>query len=240
MRMYKRIYNIVENQVHSYYMEETVQKNLQAVCFEMVSNTPFLIIPGNSNLFIWNIYRKTVRHYQYTQYAKVVAETKERILGIRFQGDCRVVYDEQVLLSIIPELNVMIDFAKMVRFWERNLNHIFRIEGAHPLLKNSITEIERTNGMVNIENMLEPYGYSMRQLQRIFKQWFGYGPKRYCQYARLLHVISHMQEKQDISVAGIVEHVGYADASHFQREFKQYMGMSPKQFQKQYLGNFLR
>lgn len=230
----------MENHAHSFYMEKTLQKNLQVVCFEMVSGKPILIIPGNSNLFIWNIYRKTVRHYQYLQNAKVIHETGERLLGIRFQGECRGLYDDKVLLSIMPELDVIMDFSKLIRFWECNLNHIFRIEKAHPLLKNSIMEIEHTNGMVNLENMLEHYGYSMRQLQRIFKQWFGYGPKRYCQYIRLLHVISNMQKNQDISIAGLARHAGYADASHFQREFKQYMGMYPKQFQKQYLGNFLR
>lgn len=43
-----------------------------------------------------------------------------------------------------------------------------------------------------------------------------------------------MEEDTGSTFAQIAEETGYADPSHFQREFRRFVGMTPKQFQAEY------
>ena len=51
---------------------------------------------------------------------------------------------------------------------------------------------------------------------------------------RLQAALRKMEEDTGSTFAQIAEETGYADPSHFQREFRRFVGMTPKQFQAEY------
>ncbi len=229
-----------KHMLDTYYIEKVLPEYPDIVCFEILSNQDVLLIPGNDQLFIWNLDRHTLQHYKFLQYTEKLHVAGERLFGIRFCNKCRIMCNRQWIKDCMEKLVDAFDFTMRTRFIYTNLKYIFYMEEVHPVLRKTVAEIERLQGTGVIENLAEAYGYSKRQLERIFKQYFGYGPKRYSQYVKLLHAISKMQEKPETSIIEFAGEAGYADIPHFQRQFKQYIGIPPRQFRKRYMGNFLR
>src|SRR5690606_17275722 len=67
---------------------------------------------------------------------------------------------------------------------------------------------------------------SVRQLERLFKESTGQSPQAYARGVRLrmaAWMLSHSRK----SVAAIAVSCGFADASHFGREFRAAFGMPP-------------
>lgn len=230
----------MEKQQGHIYMEQSLRISDDIVCFETMQERKPLVFPGNSNLFLWDLENGALQHYAYPQYGKELVLAGERLFGIRFRGNFAVTYREETAGEGRFFLEGTQDFEERVRYLQQHFKRMFHLKGCHPLIKYIMEETERTKGILSMESAAESYGYSLRQAERLFKQHFGYGPKRYCQYERLLRVISYMQENPDRTWDRLAKSAGYADVSHFQREFRQYMGVSPKQFRKEYLGNFLR
>jgi AraC-like DNA-binding protein len=74
---------------------------------------------------------------------------------------------------------------------------------------------------------LKDYGISERQFERKFLQTIGFTPsfyKRVCRFERALFRIQYGHYK---SLAALSYELGYADQSHFNREFKQFSDLTP-------------
>jgi AraC-like DNA-binding protein len=74
----------------------------------------------------------------------------------------------------------------------------------------------------------------MRQLERLFKETYSYGPKQFCRKERILYMLEYMLEHSGSRIQWAVEQAGYSDRSHFQREFQHFFGMTPVQFLQKY------
>lgn len=95
------------------------------------------------------------------------------------------------------------------------------------LLKNIC--MEETEA-ANLAQIAEKYGYSLRYLQKLFLSLIGISPKTYFtikRFNRCLNLIS----ASDQSFTSVAYELGYADQSHFIREFRKYSGGTPRHFQ---------
>lgn len=72
-------------------------------------------------------------------------------------------------------------------------------------------------------------GLSTRQFQRRFRRQFGYSPKRYQRYSRMLGMIQALRSGniKAHNLADLAAEFGYYDQSHLVREFKAFVGLSP-------------
>lgn len=93
-------------------------------------------------------------------------------------------------------------------------------------------EIKKNNGNISISNVALVSGYSVRHVNRIFTEYFGYGPKEYCKLLRFHKTLSEILRDPMRSNSEFIQNIGYSDQAHFQREFKAFMGETPKQFIK--------
>lgn len=69
-------------------------------------------------------------------------------------------------------------------------------------------------------------GVSERTLQRICDQAFGFSPKALLRQKRFLRTLERVRGVLDRPLSGLIDD-GYFDQAHFNRDFRQYMGMSP-------------
>lgn len=90
--------------------------------------------------------------------------------------------------------------------------------------------IMQTKGQATIDGIKSSSNLSLRQLQRKFKASIGFSPK----YLLRMHRFQESKRKYVFgnfhSLTQLAYECGYSDQSHFNREFKEFSGMSPKSY----------
>lgn len=71
---------------------------------------------------------------------------------------------------------------------------------------------------------------SRKQFERVFREHVGMNPKEYARIARFQRALRMMQSGSR-DYPGIAYACGYADQSHFIRDFRQFSGLTPRQLQ---------
>lgn len=108
------------------------------------------------------------------------------------------------------------------------------MSGTHDLLiAPAVTEIKRnfTNPDLTISKLADLCGISEVYFRALFSRRFGMSPKEYIIRQRIRHA-RQLLESGQFSVNETAGLCGFAEPCHFSREFKKYVGISPKQYSK--------
>lgn len=138
-------------------------------------------------------------------------------LAVEMERECRVA-DELTPLAVeglvLQLLAVIARGEREVRGASRSLQRVFaRIEAefAEPL---SIAQLARDEGIHPV------------YLARAFRRLHGCGPADYLRRLRIDHA-ARLLSQTDLPLARVAAAVGYADQSHFHRQFRRRMGATP-------------
>lgn len=91
--------------------------------------------------------------------------------------------------------------------------------------------IARRQGRAPISQLAEELGAGQRQLERRFRHWLGLSPKQFSRLQRVAAsraLVKAAPATPDL--AGLALDAGYYDQAHFQREFRQVVGLTPLQY----------
>jgi AraC-like DNA-binding protein len=87
--------------------------------------------------------------------------------------------------------------------------------------------------ITRVEMLVERFDTGLRQLQRVFRDYVGVSPKWVIQRHRLIEAAERLRNRDDsINFAGLASDLGYSDQSHFIRDFKNMVGMTPADYHK--------
>jgi AraC-like DNA-binding protein len=175
------------------------------------------------------------------------------IVAARFQPDGFIPFSsypvQQMENTPVP-LNKL--FGKDVSVFEKNvlnaatnderinfitaflLRRLQTAEAADRITKAGIETLLQSNGQINIDELAEQLQVNRRQLERRFSSAIGLSPKQFSKVIRLQSTLKIMQQKQFTSLTSLAYENGYYDQAHFIKDFKEFTGISPKQF---YAGN---
>ena len=101
------------------------------------------------------------------------------------------------------------------------------------VIKEVVKEVLRTRGQKSVQDLAVFSGYSIRQLERTFKQATGFSPKYFSRITRFQHTMKLFGANFDGNLGTLAYDGGYADQAHFIREFSEFSGMSPKVYFKE-------
>ncbi len=76
-------------------------------------------------------------------------------------------------------------------------------------------------------HQLKQYQISERQFERKFLQYVGFTPSYYKRILRFENALYRLQHSHYKSLANLAYELGYADQSHFNRDFKQLSSLTP-------------
>ncbi|RAJ29531.1 helix-turn-helix transcriptional regulator [Pedobacter cryoconitis] len=103
--------------------------------------------------------------------------------------------------------------------------------GEDQLIKDSIRQISHNPGSL-IRDLSKHYQLSERQFERRFKQTTGVSPYQYSKILRFQRSLSKLNLHTTENLSDVAYQSGFADQSHFIREFKQYAGLTPNSYLK--------
>ncbi|MGM0216857.1 AraC family transcriptional regulator [Enterococcus sp. AZ109] len=89
----------------------------------------------------------------------------------------------------------------------------------------------RSKEQLLMKNIYQDANVSMSYGLEVFKKIYGISPKEYLDRLKLKEA-RRLLKNPDISVESISEQIGYANITHFSRQFKKWTGLSPRAYRK--------
>ena len=130
---------------------------------------------------------------------------------------------------LINQWKLSNSFDKRVELFQDYLNS-FPTYHISSSVVHMLTTIEESNGSVLVSQLARDLCYSERHTNRLFLDTFGFGPKDYCKYVRFQNCLNEILSDPIRSNSEFIQNIGYSDQAHFQREFKSFTGITPKQY----------
>lgn len=131
---------------------------------------------------------------------------------------CRVRYaaDDGEVIALIEDFVARQLARSADSVYLPRLQHVSRAIEAHPALSPA--------------ELADMACLSERQFRRVFEDHVGMSPKRMLKVTRFLRAARSIQELGDHDFTDIVYGMGYTDHSHFNKDFREFAGMSPTEY----------
>ena len=97
-----------------------------------------------------------------------------------------------------------------------------------PEIQHAANRLRATKGSASIEALASEIGWSRRHLATRFREATGLPPKALARLIRIEHAAQRV--RAGTPLADIAYESGYADQSHFNRDFRELVGCTPTQF----------
>jgi AraC-like DNA-binding protein len=100
------------------------------------------------------------------------------------------------------------------------------------LIPASLTMLRAREGHLPISDLAHELAVSQRQLERLYQSQVGMSPKRYAQLLRVETARLALKQMTEQSTATLAAELDFYDQSHFIREFRAVIGMTPTAYMK--------
>lgn len=104
-----------------------------------------------------------------------------------------------------------------------------QVRGLHPAVAQAL---HRFDAAPDVYAAVKASGYSHRQFAVLFRQGVGLTPKLFCRVLRFQRVLHRIATYPAASWADLALFAGYADQSHFNREFREFAGITPGEYRQ--------
>lgn len=94
-----------------------------------------------------------------------------------------------------------------------------------------INEIKSARGLVSVGALADKVGISNRQLVRRFDNCIGLSPKEFIRITKFISSLDMMNYSKNKNLTEIALESGYYDHAHFIRDFREFSGMTPTDYQ---------
>ncbi len=134
-----------------------------------------------------------------------------------------------------------IQLEKEVLFAKDNAERIKLIESfllgflsdpkiVHTITKTCVEAILQSQGQLSVIDLADKMNVNRRNLERKFTSAIGMSPKQLSRVVRLQAAIKMMEENSFSNLTSLAYENGYYDQAHFIKDFKEFTGISPRQF----------
>jgi len=100
-------------------------------------------------------------------------------------------------------------------------------DGGDHQVAHALARLDGATGDAAVAKIAREVGLSERQLERRFLTRVGVTPRRYASLRRFDRAVALAQSSATLADAALA--AGYADQSHFNREFRRYAGGAPSE-----------
>jgi AraC-like DNA-binding protein len=133
------------------------------------------------------------------------AETRDRLLSAGSPGQ-QLDFFESLLAAWLP-----------------------RVHGLHPAVAHALERFAMTS---DVREVVRQTGYSHRRFIALFRQAVGLTPKLYCRVLRFQRTLERMAADPAPALVELALEAGYSDQAHFNREFREFTGLTPEEYRE--------
>jgi AraC-like DNA-binding protein len=101
-------------------------------------------------------------------------------------------------------------------------------------MEHAITQIVQSGGSLSLKALHKDLALSERSVERKFKQYVGLSPKLFARICRFQSSLNQIRTLRHEKLSDVAYENEYADQSHLIRTFREFSGMSPNEYQKQF------
>ncbi|MBC9933863.1 helix-turn-helix domain-containing protein [Chitinophaga qingshengii] len=98
------------------------------------------------------------------------------------------------------------------------------------IVQSTVETILTANGQLSVDELSKQANVNRRQLVRKFSFAIGLSPKQLSKTIRLQHTLKMLLNKKDVSLTALAYEGEYYDQAHFIKDFKEFTGLTPKEF----------
>ncbi|MEI4619531.1 AraC family transcriptional regulator [Bacillus pfraonensis] len=181
-----------------------------------------------------------------TKYMDLISDGHVSLMGVRFQPwgfasffretmkeltnqmvplETLIGYEAKLLEEMIYGANKEEALSILEKFLVKRLTGI-----QNEIMIPMVSKLKSKKGNIHIKSMAEEFYISERQMERFFRQHIGVSPKKLSTILRFDAARTCMIFAPHMSMQEIMYKFGYYDYSHFTKDFRNYLGMSPKEY----------
>jgi methylphosphotriester-DNA--protein-cysteine methyltransferase len=108
------------------------------------------------------------------------------------------------------------------------LRRSLRLERLDPLAMAAVRDLLAAGGARRVSEVGGRLGVSARTLERRFRRQVGMGPKLFARLARFQEVLRQGSGRTDLP--GLALDAGYYDQPHLLRDFREFVGLAPREY----------
>jgi AraC-like DNA-binding protein len=116
--------------------------------------------------------------------------------------------------------------AHLVAFLRQRL----RFAHQHPAVAAADRWFARRGAVAAVDELARDLDLGSRQLQRLFADQVGLGPKRIARIVRFQELLASLRAAPRMPFAALAARCGYADQAHLVRDFREFTGLPPSQW----------
>jgi AraC-like DNA-binding protein len=169
-----------------------------------------------------------IRFYPHTLYS---------FLGIPLHLFNDKAYSLQDVLDKQPFYDCITDdphqtFLNFEQLLLRKINSLQPESRSYQYVQASMAAILKRNGHVAVDELIRKTGISGKHLDNLFEKYVGLGPKTISRIVQLNHFISYKSSQPAKTLTDCAYECGYYDQAHIIKSFRQFAGISPKNYFK--------
>lgn len=168
-------------------------------------------------------------------------------IGIKLKPDTtNIIFKDNLnrFKNQIVETQDVLDYSLKLLIKNLNYNHSFdktcslilyyfnSFYSAHLISKNPIntSQIAKHQGRISISELSKKLNLSDSHYRKLFRETIGLSPREYSKIIRVNSAIRYLETNKNINLTKAALDLGYFDQSHFIKEFKSVINLTPSSF----------
>lgn len=139
------------------------------------------------------------------------------------------VYTEEIHRCFVREKG----FSQRCRLFQRIFEDYLdnsREHNTYSQVPSIYAMVSKTNGDIRVDELSRYLGYSQRYMSKLIRAGFGMSPKTLCKYMKFQKALEYLGYRSDMDITEVSNALGYYDQSHFVKYFKEFTGVTPRNY----------